>query len=321
VQDDRAGREGRVVRAVTIGLPLYNDARYLSKAMDSLLAQTFTDFEILISDNASTDRSSDICDQYVKKDSRVRYVRQERNLGVRHNFLFLLNQASSEFFMWAASDDRWHPDFLQECVDALRRDPGCAVAFCPFVYMDEDDQIVDEVQDYEFSGATPLRRLLRLNSNFAEGRDSFWYGLYRLKLVQDMHVRYWWWINAEILTNTAYPVLTFILARGNYAHVGKHPLWINRLHRRSGSRHSGKFHGRPVADFFAFLLRQINLACYCVIEVFHARRSVCLTATATPIIVMRCGVDIVRHCSRVICSIPRKITKIIRREGGVNACL
>lgn len=308
-----------MVRAVTIGLPLYNDARYLSKALDSLLAQSFTDFEILISDNASTDQSPQICAEYAKKDSRIRYVRQERNLGARDNFVFVLHQAGSEFFMWAASDDRWHPDFLQECVIALRRDPECAVAFCPFVYTDEDDQIVDEVQDHDFSSTTVLGRLLRLNSNFAEGRDSFLYGLYRLKLVQDMRISYWWWINADILANTAYPVLTFILARGNYAHVGKNPLWMNRLHRRNGPRHSNKFHGKPVVDFVAFLLRQFNLVCFCVIEIFHARRSVLLTAAATPIFVLRCGVDIIRVFARVICRIPRKMIKILRRESRVSA--
>jgi len=97
---------------LSIGMPVYNGGRLLRRALDSLLAQTFTDFELIISDNASTDNTERICEEYAKKDSRLRYIRQTINRGVRYNFNFVLKQAIAKFFMWAAHDDYWDTCFL-----------------------------------------------------------------------------------------------------------------------------------------------------------------------------------------------------------------
>jgi glycosyltransferase involved in cell wall biosynthesis len=90
------------VPAISIGMPVYNGEKYIREALDSLLAQTFTDFELIISDNASTDSTSNICKEYAIRDSRIRYIRQHKNIGAIANFKFLLEQASGDFFMWAA---------------------------------------------------------------------------------------------------------------------------------------------------------------------------------------------------------------------------
>lgn len=102
---------------VSIGTPVYNGAKYLRKALDSLLEQTFTDFELIISDNASTDDTQAICEEYARRDSRIRYVRQSMNIGAAENFRFVQQQAKGEFFMWAAHDDLWdrrHIELLLE---------------------------------------------------------------------------------------------------------------------------------------------------------------------------------------------------------------
>jgi glycosyltransferase involved in cell wall biosynthesis len=104
---------------VSIGMPVYNGAQYIREALDSLLAQTFTDFELIISDNASTDNTQAICEEYARRDSRIRYVRQSENIGATSNFSFVLNQARSDLFMWAAHDDLWAPDFLMDGVKLL----------------------------------------------------------------------------------------------------------------------------------------------------------------------------------------------------------
>jgi glycosyltransferase involved in cell wall biosynthesis len=278
--------------AVTIGLPLYNDEAYLSRALDSLLAQTFTDFRIVISDNGSTDGSPDICAAYLKKDHRIQYVRHPRNQGPMENFLFLFYGAIGPFFMWAASDDEWHPDFLRLCVEALRSDPGCAVAFGRFITIDEEGRTVGRVLDFDFSGYTPLVRLLRFSGNFYAGRDAFWYGLYRRDLISDLRIRYWWGINANNYANIAYPTLLFVLTRGNYRRVGSQPLWRNRVHMQGKARHSAVFLGQPFVGFFAAILRQVNLACYSLSEISRAGNSVILTAAAFPIVVSRCCADI-----------------------------
>jgi len=104
---------------VSIGMPVYNAESSIRIAIDSLISQTFTDFELIISDNASTDSTLTICEEYAKKDNRIRYIRQSENRGPVWNFNFVLNQARSEFFVWAAADDFWEPTFLEKNIGIL----------------------------------------------------------------------------------------------------------------------------------------------------------------------------------------------------------
>ena len=104
---------GDHIPVVSIGMPVYNGEKYIREALDSLLAQTFSNFELIISDNASTDATKAICEEYVRNDPRIRYVRQSENRGALANFKFVLNQAKGEFFMWAAADDRWNEHWIE----------------------------------------------------------------------------------------------------------------------------------------------------------------------------------------------------------------
>ncbi|MDE2589575.1 MAG: glycosyltransferase family 2 protein, partial [Patescibacteria group bacterium] len=107
---------------VSIGLVVYNGEPFTRKKIDSLLSQTFSDFELIISDNASTDGTSDICKEYLKKDKRIRYFRQKENMGASWNYIFVLDQARGEYFTWAAVDDIMLPDFLKNNVAILESD-------------------------------------------------------------------------------------------------------------------------------------------------------------------------------------------------------
>ncbi len=98
---------------ITIGMPVYNGEAVIRAALDSILGQSFRDFILIISDNASTDGTETICREYVIRDSRVRYIRQQRNLGAGPNFSFVLQNAHTDFFMWAAADDVRSHDFLE----------------------------------------------------------------------------------------------------------------------------------------------------------------------------------------------------------------
>lgn len=104
---------------VSIGMPVYNGDRYLREALDSLLTQTFDDFELIISDNASTDDTKEICLEYASKDSRIRYIRQDVNQGATFNFEFVLAEAFGTFFMWAAHDDTWDKNWLEVLVAGI----------------------------------------------------------------------------------------------------------------------------------------------------------------------------------------------------------
>ena len=113
---------------VTFGVPVYNGASELDAALESMRAQTFEDFEIIVSDNASTDGTEEICRRHARLDPRVRYVRNPRNVGVARNFNNLFRLATGRYFKWAPHDDVLAPEFLARCVDALESDPAVSIA-------------------------------------------------------------------------------------------------------------------------------------------------------------------------------------------------
>ncbi len=123
---------------VSIGMPVYNGARFVAEALDSLVRQSFGDFELIVSDNASTDGTREICERYAKEDPRIRYHRQPRNIGGSPNFNFLYARARAEYFKWAPHDDVLRPDFLEACVEALDRDPAAVLCQSLLEYIDED---------------------------------------------------------------------------------------------------------------------------------------------------------------------------------------
>jgi len=117
------------VPRVSIGLPVYNGEAYLDLALRSLLAQTFGDFEILISDNASSDRTAEICQEYARRDSRIRYVRAAENLGAARNYNRVFEMSSGAYFKWAAHDDVCHPEFIASCVRELDENQSAVLAY------------------------------------------------------------------------------------------------------------------------------------------------------------------------------------------------
>jgi len=100
--------------SVSIGMPVYNGEAYIRNAIDSLLKQTLIDFELIISDNASTDGTESICREYAAQDVRIFYFRQKKNIGAAANFQFVVNHARADFFMWAAYDDTWAESYLRK---------------------------------------------------------------------------------------------------------------------------------------------------------------------------------------------------------------
>lgn len=115
--------------AITIGLPVYNGENFLSAAIDSLLAQTFTDFELIIADNASTDHTEAIARAYAARDTRIRYCRSDRNLGAAWNFNRIIGMARGRYFKWSAHDDVIESRFLERCFEQLERNPSAVLSF------------------------------------------------------------------------------------------------------------------------------------------------------------------------------------------------
>jgi glycosyltransferase involved in cell wall biosynthesis len=122
---------------LSIGVPAYNGEKYLAECLDALLAQSFQDFDIVISDNASTDRTAEICRAFQNRDSRVRYYRNDRNLGAAWNHNRVVELSSAPLFKWAACDDLHEPLFLERCVDALYDDPNVVLSHTYVKMIDE----------------------------------------------------------------------------------------------------------------------------------------------------------------------------------------
>ncbi len=164
---------------VTIGLPIYNGEKHLREALQSLLNQEFQDFELILSDNASTDGTARICQEYAARDSRIRYLRNPVNLGHVKNFNQLPRIARGPFFIWTAADDLWHPRFLSALHQALTKQPKAVLAFCQGEFFEMKDgsrlQFYADFPNLEGCSALErIRRILRYRSTC-----SIVYGLFR----------------------------------------------------------------------------------------------------------------------------------------------
>jgi glycosyltransferase involved in cell wall biosynthesis len=127
------------VTRVAIGLPVYNGATYLEESIDAILAQTYSDFVLVISDNASTDDTEAICRRYASQDDRILYLRQATNLGAAPNYNAAYAAAPvTEYFGWIAHDDVAEPRFVEACVNVLDENPNAVLAFPVMVDIDDD---------------------------------------------------------------------------------------------------------------------------------------------------------------------------------------
>jgi glycosyltransferase involved in cell wall biosynthesis len=121
---------------VSIGLPVHDGENFLEEAIRSVLQQTFSDFELVISDNASTDRTSEICADYAASDPRVRYLRNQHNLGAVPNFNRVLQESNGKYFKWLAHDDRIQPRYIEATVAALESTPDAVLCNSVVEYID-----------------------------------------------------------------------------------------------------------------------------------------------------------------------------------------
>jgi glycosyltransferase involved in cell wall biosynthesis len=120
---------------VSIGIPVYNGAETIARAIDSILRQTYHNIEIVISDNCSTDNTEQICNHYTKINPKIIFFKQSKNKGVANNFQFVLEKSNGKFFMWAAADDEWGEEFVELALAELLKDETVVgVTIAPFDY-------------------------------------------------------------------------------------------------------------------------------------------------------------------------------------------
>ena len=177
---------------ITIGLPVYNGAKFIHNAIRSLLKQSYTNFELLISDNASTDQTESVCRNFAKTDKRIKYTRHETNSGYVWNFNSVLQQADTEYFMWAGADDVWHPEFIERNLSFLEKNQGfigstSEVAFFYETWEEKDFQKFDKTtSEKKYEWVHPLigtyEEKVKFVFNFC--RFEYAYSIYRTQILK-----------------------------------------------------------------------------------------------------------------------------------------
>lgn len=266
---------------ITIGFPVYNDKRFVARALESLLAQSFQDFELIISDDCSTDGSALVCEEYAKKDARIRYVRQAHNIGISRNMEFLLKLADRKYFMWAANDDLWHVDFIKNLVLELENNNTVISAFCPMHFIDEEDKmlLIPPPRKIDYSGENSYERLKKLIKIFD---DCFGYGIFRRSEILQVRFPTWWWINKNCPYNNIYPTLCFYLAKGNFILCDGEDLWYNRLKNNENINHKVPYNNSFIRGLLAFCLRKFNLVICSLASSYRGHKSCILIFKILP---------------------------------------
>lgn len=211
---------------VTIGLPVYNTERYLRQSLDSLLSQTFPDFVLVISDNASTDGTARICAEYAAADSRVRYHRNETNIGNPRNFNRVAGLTTTRYLKWSTADDFWAPEFLELALEVMERDPTIALCYPRAMIVDADganpveyDDVLHLVQD------DPASRFLDLIDGIGLAHQ-------HLGVIRMAHLRRTRLLGRHVGSDIN--LLAELSLYGRF-HELPHRLFFRRMHEDSGS--------------------------------------------------------------------------------------
>jgi glycosyltransferase involved in cell wall biosynthesis len=176
---------------VTIGMPVRNERRFISQTIEDILNQTFDDFVLLISSNASEDGTYEIVQGYAQKDRRIRIFRHSRNVGSIENFRFVRDLADSPFFMWAAGHDRYDKTFLEKCVKKFQTaDPDTVLVFPKIQLIHEDDSLgrVYSYEKFDTQGIDEaVKRYFQVSFN---ARDlKIIYGLWRTEIIKKIRLK------------------------------------------------------------------------------------------------------------------------------------
>jgi glycosyltransferase involved in cell wall biosynthesis len=168
---------------ITIGMTAYNSEEFIEDSIKSLLAQTTPDIKIVISDDASNDGTQEICRRWMTQDSRIHYIRQEKNLGPRANFEFVFKQCDTEYFMWASHDDVWSPSFIEQCISELETNQDAGFVITRWIVESRTIPFLRRFFLPNMGFVTdpdPIKRLIAFTSlSFSSFKDNLAYGIWR----------------------------------------------------------------------------------------------------------------------------------------------
>jgi glycosyltransferase involved in cell wall biosynthesis len=230
------------VPKVSIGLAVFNGESYLREAIDSILAQTFTDFELIISDNASTDRTEAICREYAIKDDRIRYHRNAINIGGANNENLTFRMSSGEYFRWAAHDDLCAHTLLEKSVAILNSDLSVVLCYSTIVQIDEGSKQIGILDRDIACSSEPYKRFRELANWHHDCETS--YGLVRSQVLRQTELQ-------PNYTDSDRTLLCELSLYGRF-HKLSEPLFYKRYHNLMSTQVYPKFYDR-MAWFFPAL--------------------------------------------------------------------
>jgi glycosyltransferase involved in cell wall biosynthesis len=207
---------------LTIGLPVYNGERHVARAIESILVQTFADFRLIILDNASTDRTAEIARHYVRRDRRVAYRRNHRNVGAAPNFNQAFKLSRSMYFKWAAHDDELMPTYLEKCVRALDAEPGAVLAHAHVREVDDAGRVVRIYKPVGDAVGSPIRSRRFASRVMQRGWCTEIFGVIRAEaLAGSMMI--------ASFAGSDLSLITELCLRGRFIIIPE-PLFVHRIH-------------------------------------------------------------------------------------------
>lgn len=210
---------------ISIGMPVYNEELYIEASVNSILAQKYDPIELIVSDNASTDNTEQICLDLAKRDKRIKYVRNHANLGAIANFCKVFDYAKGEYFMFAGGHDLWSPNVVTRCLETLQANPSTVLAFPTTAWIDDVNRpITRETPYYDTRGFDVVSRHLFV----LWGPMNPVYGLIRTDALKKtrLHLQM---IGGDLI------ILTELSFMGSFACV-QDAVWYRRMKEREESR-------------------------------------------------------------------------------------
>jgi glycosyltransferase involved in cell wall biosynthesis len=211
---------------ITVGVPVYNSERYLGQSLESLLAQTYSDFVLIISDNASTDQTGQICEKYARADPRIKYFRNVTNIGNPRNFNRVFELTTTRYLKWSTADDFWEPSFLERALEVMEHDSSIAVCYPQAVLVDAEggnpqnyDDVLHLVEE------NPADRFLSLIARIKLAHQHL--GLIRTSYLRQTHL-----LSDHLASDVN--LLAELALYGKFFEL-PHRLFFRRFHKDSGS--------------------------------------------------------------------------------------
>ncbi len=308
---------------VSLALPVFNGERFLAEALQSLLAQDFSDFEIIITDNASTDATPEIGQDYAARDSRIRYVRNSANVGAAGNFNRGFTLARGEFFKWCAHDDLLSTDFLTCCVGALRNDPAAILAHGRQQMIDAAGAHLEGITGGLSDTSHIQDAALRFRTVFStQGYDAAMFGLFRREALAKtgLHQAYY---SSDIALLAECALLGRFIATSAAFYNREHPYRSVQIVEKAERHmwHTGKRKLTPECEHLQLLWHLIGITLRARRHVpIHLMLPYVLAWAASPRQLARYGLEVVALISpRVASELKRAGTALIERGGATPA--